>query len=96
MNSILEQKMPPEVVMNVLKFCRPPIAELLQQLIGRHEHHKEGFRTHCEKKGVPYKSHILEFPMVIFMDRRIQRGTNTGRDPKNVVDENRYIIKRYC
>ena len=95
MNSILEQRMPPEVAMNVLKFCRHPIAELLQPLIERHEHHKDGFRAHCERKWIPDKSHTFEFPMVIFMDRRIQMGNKKEKDSRTIVKQDRYLIDKY-
>jgi hypothetical protein len=95
MNHLLEQKLPYEIVINVLKFSRHPVAELLQPLIKTHEHHKDGFRAHCDKKGIPDKSHTFEFPMVIFMDRRIQMGNKKGKDSRTIVKQNRYLIDKY-
>ena len=91
----MEQKIPRELTMNVLKFCRHPVAEILQPLMMKHEAYKNGFREYCEKKGRPDNSYVFEFPMVVFMDRRIEKGKREGVDPKATVCRNADLVSKY-
>ena len=93
---ILEQKIPTEITMNVMKFCRHPTAEMLQPLVKIHEEHKVGLRAYCEKRGVPDTSHVLEFPLTIFLERRIQKGKRNGVNPRTTVLSNNKLVDRYC
>ena len=96
MQKILEKKIPTELTMNILKFCRHPVAELILPLIDIHDYHKDGYRTYCEGRNLPDKSQELEFPMIVFMDRRIEKGRKSKIDQKTVVCKNRDLISRYC
>ena len=91
----MEQKIPRELTMNVLKFCRHPVAELLQPLMAKHEFYRSGFREYCEKKGRPDNSHVFECPMVVFMHRRIEKGKGKGVDPKTTVYRNADLVNKY-
>ena len=96
MDQILERKMPPELIMNVLKFSRHPVAELLQPLIRDHQFHRDSFNLYCRERGRQYNDHTFNFLMVFFLVRRIDQGKKQGKGVRDSVRENTYLLNKFA
>ena len=96
MDQILGQKMPTELIMNVLKFSRHPVAELLQPLIRDHQFHRDSFNLYCKERGRQYNDQTFNFLMVFFLVRRIELGKKRGKCIRDSVRENTYLLNKFA
>ena len=95
MNQILEQKLPPELINHVLKFCRHPTADILEPLLNRHREQVVALKAFCHKKNQPDRSTHFEFSLCFFLDKKVRAGSRNGKSAKAVVLENKQFVNKY-